>query len=163
MKIQKLENKILGQSDYGTHCYAAAQTNSSCNDLAYQSPLRVFDKMNITKELKDMSQREIDNVIKRAWRNKDVRKDIETSFDKNVTLNNLTASYLRTIFTMGGPLDIDGYRYQNKSENETEQNEYTKTFVLKVKDIVSKTAGNDPQAFGAYIRFASTILKDDIF
>lgn len=117
LKIQKLENKILGQSDYGTHCYAVSQTNSSCNDLAYQSPLRVFDKMNVTKELKDMSQAEIDNILRRAWRNNKVRKDVEASFDQQFTLENQTATHLRTIFVMGGPLDIDGYRYQNKSEN----------------------------------------------
>lgn len=88
LKIQNMENKILGQSDYGTHCFAVSQTNSSCNDLAYQSPLRVFDKMNITKELKDMSQAEIDNILQRAWRNKNVKKDIEASFDQHFTLKN---------------------------------------------------------------------------
>ena len=74
---------------------------------------------------------------------------MEASFDQNVSLSNLTATYMRTTFLMGGPLEIDGYRYQNKSDNETQQEEFAKKYVLKIKDIVQKAAGDDPAVFGA--------------
>lgn len=70
---------------------------------------------------------------------------------------------MRTIFVMGGPLEIDGYRYQNKSDNETQQEEFAKKYVLKIKDIVQNAAGDDPAVFGAQVRFASLILSYDIF
>ena len=74
--------------------------------------------MNITKEIKDMSQEEIDRIFRRAWKIEDVRSDVESSFDQYLTLN-MTATHMRTVFVMGAPLEIDGYRYQNKSDNET--------------------------------------------
>lgn len=112
-----------------------------------------------------MSQKEIDRIFQRAWRIEDVRSDVESSFDQYVALDmdNFTATHMRTIFVMGAPLDIDGYRYQNKTDNETEQDVYRKEFVLKIQDIVNDAAGNDPEAFGAIVRFNSLILSFDLF
>lgn len=62
---------------------------------------------------------------------------------------------------MGAPLEIDGYRYQNKTDNETEQDVYRKEFVLKIQKIVLDAAGNDPKDFGAKVRFNSLILSFD--
>ena len=70
---------------------------------------------------------------------------------------------MRTVFVMGAPLEIDGYRYQNKTDNETEQDVFRKEFVLKMKKIVTDAAGNDPEVFGARVRFASLILSFDLF
>lgn len=35
LKMEQIEKKILRHPDYGTHCLAASQYNSSCNDIAY--------------------------------------------------------------------------------------------------------------------------------
>ena len=110
-----------------------------------------------------MSQAEIDNAFRRAWRNKNIKSEIEGSLDQNVTLDNMTATYMRTTFLLGGPLEFDGYRFQNTSENATAQEQYRKKFVLKINDIVQKAGGNDPQALGATVRFASYVLTTEIF
>lgn len=48
----------------------------------------------------------------------------------------MTVTYMRTLFVMGAPIDIDGNRYQNKTDNETTQDEYRKVYARKIKKIV---------------------------
>ena len=110
-----------------------------------------------------MSQKEIDSIFRRAWRNKDVKSDLEELFDRNVSLNNMTVTYMRTLFVMGAPIDIDGNRYQNKTDNETTQDEYRKVYARKIKKIVDDSLAASYGQFGAKVRFASILLSLDVF
>ncbi len=50
-------------------------------------------------------------------------------FDKYVSPTNLTLSYVRTVFSLGAPLEVNGVRYANTSDRESEQEEYMKNIV----------------------------------
>lgn len=80
------------------------------------SPLNVLREMNVTKDLEDMGQLEIDEVFRTAFETIEVMPKIMSFFDENVTADNMTTTYMRTIIDLGMPLDIDGERYQNKSD-----------------------------------------------
>ena len=112
----RLEDKIRNHPDFGTHCIAENQYNETCSENSYLSALNTVQKMNMTKQLKDMSQSEINRMFKAALQNEDVFSDIEQNFDSSVSPDNLAPTYMRTIFSMGGPLEINGKRYENKTD-----------------------------------------------
>lgn len=116
----KMEDKIRGHPEFGTHCMAENQYNETCGENSYLSALNTVQKMNMTKQLKDMSQSEINSMFKAAFRNEDVFNDIEQNFDQSVKVDNMKPQYMRTIFMMGGPLEINGKRYENKTDNKAE-------------------------------------------
>lgn len=95
---------------------AENQYNETCGENSYLSALNTVKKMNMTKKLEDMSQSEINRMFKAAFRNEDVFNDIEQNFDQNVSPDNLAPQYMRAIFMMGGPLEINGKRYDNKTD-----------------------------------------------
>ena len=58
MKIQEIENKLLGDVNYGNFCLTVTnETNLTCSDNALQSPLKLWKEMNTT--LEDLTQEEI--------------------------------------------------------------------------------------------------------
>ena len=77
LNMQKLENKVRNHPDFGKHCLAENQYNETCGENSYLSAINTVEKMNMTKELKDMSQREINKMFKAALKNEDVFNDIE--------------------------------------------------------------------------------------
>lgn len=62
-----------------------------------------------------MGQLEIDELFRTAFETIEVMPKIMSFFDENVTADNMTTTYMRTIIDLGAPLDIDGMRYDNKS------------------------------------------------
>lgn len=84
------------------------------------TPLNVLREMNVTKELKDMGQLEIEELFRTAFETIEVRPKIMANFDKNVSGDNMTVTYMRTIISMGTPLDINGTRYMNVSDRSSE-------------------------------------------
>jgi len=79
------------------------------------SPLNVLREMNVTKDLEDMGQLEIDEVFRTAFETIEVMPKVMSFFDKNVTADNMTTTYMRSIIDLGTPLDVGGMRYANKS------------------------------------------------
>lgn len=77
LNMQKLENKVRNHPDFGKHCLAENQYNETCGENSYLSAINTVEKMNMTKELKDMSQSEINKMFKAALKNEDVFNDIE--------------------------------------------------------------------------------------
>jgi len=78
-------------------------------------------------------------------------------FDKYVSPKNLTLSYMRTVFTLGAPLDVNGIRYANKTDRESEQQEYMKEIVTEMKDKLEE--GTDSSFRGDFV--SSLIIRDE--
>lgn len=49
-------------------------------------------------------------------------------FDKYISPDNFTLTYAQTMAVPGSPLNIDGKRYKNLTDGETEQNKVYKDF-----------------------------------
>lgn len=92
--------------------------------------------MNATKELKDMGQLEIEELFRTAYDTIEVKPKIMSSFDKGVSSDNMTVTYMRTIINMGTPLDVNGTRYMNSSDRSDEQWAYAGNFSLKIRALV---------------------------
>ena len=104
--------------------------------MTISSPLNVFREMNETKELKDMGQLEIEELFRTAFETLDVKPKIMANFDKNVSADNMTVTYMRTIINMGTPLDVNGTRFANASDRRDEQWDYAGNFSLKLRDMI---------------------------
>lgn len=72
--------------------------------------------MNVTKDLEDMGQLEIDELFRTAFETIEVMPKVMSFFDKNVTADNMTTTYMRTIIDLGAPLDVEGIRFANRSD-----------------------------------------------
>ena len=83
--------------------------------MLFNGPLNVLREMNVTKDLEEMGQLEIDELFRTAFETIEVMPKVMSFFDENVTADNMTTTYMRTIIDLGTPLDIDGMRYDNKS------------------------------------------------
>jgi hypothetical protein len=84
-----------------------------------------------------------------------------TNFDKNLTLDNISVDFMRTIFSPAGPLDIDGVRYRNKSSGDGDQTEYIKSFAKMVGEDAADNFKEE--RIGFLIRSDSFTLTSDEF
>ena len=88
-------------------------------------------------QIKDQSQSSINSYFKRAIENKSVWKNYQAMFDKSVSVDNLSISYMRTIMNLGAPLRINGKKYQSRKDNEDEQDEYVENYILDLEDDIN--------------------------
>jgi len=141
---------------------AQDEDNKTCSNVTMSTPLNVLREMNVTKELKDMGQLEIEELFRTAFETIEVRPKIMANFDKNVSGDNMTVTYMRTIINMGQPLEVNGTRYANSSDRSSEQWDLLGNFSAKLRDMVEE-GFSDPKDFGCKINFASILLSLDIF
>mmetsp|Transcript_2148 Transcript_2148/g.3212 ORF Transcript_2148/g.3212 Transcript_2148/m.3212 type:complete len:259 (+) Transcript_2148:706-1482(+) len=57
-------------------------------------------------------------------------------YDKYFSTDNFTVSYMRSIITYGQPVEINGFKYHNKTHLKSEQTEFLKEFTLDARSDV---------------------------
>lgn len=162
LNIEKLENAIQAYPGFKNYCLAQDENNKTCSNVTMSTPLNVLREMNVTKELKDMGQLEIEELFRTAFETIEVRPKIMANFDKNVSGDNMTVTYMRTIIQFGQPLEVNGTRYANSSDRSSEQWDLLGNFSAELRDMVEE-GYMDPKEFGCKINFASILLSLDIF
>lgn len=116
LNIQKLERTIADYPGFRDYCKAQDDKNLTCSNMTFNSPLNVLTQMNATKELSEMGQLEIEEIFRTAFDTIEVKSVILPAFDKNVSSSNMTVTYMRTIISLGSPLDVDGIRFMNTTD-----------------------------------------------
>lgn len=89
LKIQELENKILALEGLDSNCLATTQQvegeeapSRKCKDGYFSSPLDVI-KLNGTEvSLAEMSQKDISQMFKAAFKNSEILDKVKHNFDK---------------------------------------------------------------------------------
>lgn len=109
-----------------------------------------------------MGQLEIDELFRTAFETIEVMPKVMSFFDENVTADNMTTTYMRTIIDLGSPLDIDGMRYDNRSHLKDDQWDLAANFSIKIRTIIEDEF-SDPDEFGCKVNFATILLSLDIF
>lgn len=81
--------------------------------------------------------------------------------------NNLNVTYIRSFFTFGGPLDINGTRFTDRTDRPLEQDKFVNTFVRKIIANIDKALpkkSDDSFEFGMKpIIFNFIVMQDDFY
>uniref|UniRef100_A0A7S3CP63 SSD domain-containing protein n=1 Tax=Strombidium rassoulzadegani TaxID=1082188 RepID=A0A7S3CP63_9SPIT len=142
VEVQTLEDNIQKLDNYTKLCLAVSTEDKSCSPRALTSPLTVF-KLAGVDDISELTQEEIVQTFKSVVENDALWFQVSFLFDKYVTSENLTVSYMRSLLTFGTPLEFDGTTYKNSSDREEEQDAVVKEFSIAVRDEV--TASDDRQ------------------
>lgn len=118
-----------------------------------------------------MTQDEIITYFTGVLNNPATWGPVSTLFDQYVSNSNMTVGYMRSFMKLGGPLNINGTVYQNKTDRAEEQAELYTAFALQIKETItgreSKMLGLGFQSLFGYFplileEFFNLILVDSL-
>lgn len=125
---------------------AASQIDKSCNELAIVSSVKQVVEWiegDISKEFKDVSEDEFQSSFAKLMKTNFFKLKVRPSFDKYFDKDdNFTLSYVRTYINYGLPLEMEGTRYKNTTDNNLMQLEYIKDFSRMVKKLHEEKFGD---------------------
>ena len=80
LNIEKLEQAIRDYPGFKDYCLAQDEDNKTCSNVTMSTPLNVLREMNVTKELKDMGQLEIEELFVICTLNSVLRQSLQKYF-----------------------------------------------------------------------------------
>ena len=72
-------------------------------------------------------------------------------FDKEVSLINLRGSFMRMIFQLGGPIEVDGKVYKSSLDRKKEQEDFIVEFLREIDEHLNSKYGKDNTGFSVNI------------
>ena len=63
-------------------------------------------------------------------------------FDKSVSLDNTNVKFMRTMLSLGAPLNINGVRYTDKNDRAGEQNDFAEQFIFEIDQKIKDEIGD---------------------
>lgn len=115
--LRDYEAKIKAMDGFKKTCLArevvgGAKDEVECEEMSFQTAMDLFDD---PSKIDSMTQAELDTVLLNA-----LSSDDEWMFDKFVSPENLTVSFMRSIFVGAGPINDGSKRYTNTKEDRKE-------------------------------------------
>lgn len=105
LKIQKLEKMILDNPRFKDICLAETSLDKSCSkEKSFHTPLSALEKAGID-DIDATDQDVILDKLKTLMENEEVWTKEKIYFDKYLSRDNMTASYMRAVFPPGLPLE----------------------------------------------------------
>ena len=154
-----MEEKVLKEPLWPMICRAQDDDNKTChNTTSFQSCLNVFSDIGAfnRSEIYQISQFEINSAFKKAIKNPRVWAMNKAYFDSNVTLLEPRVTYMRSFFTTGGPLEIEGlYKEEFDRISRTMKKKYYQDVNLTMDEDEAKR-NNWTLSNSTYIKYKNT-------
>jgi len=88
-------------------------------------------------------------------------------YDSNVNLTNTNVSFIRSFFTLGGPLEINGTRFTDRTDRPIEQDKFVNVWVRQVIANLDKNLPEESDGtmkFGMkQLNFNFIVMQDDFY
>lgn len=116
LKIQEAEKLVIDDPEWKNFCFAQSTTDTSCSKTKSSlSPLTIFGGLDIAAATQEEINAKFKEAIKApSW------EAMSAFYDSNVKIDNLNVTYIRSFFTLGGPLDVNGTRFTDKTDRPLE-------------------------------------------
>jgi len=128
-----IEQKIVNNADYPNFCQAVSTTDASCDPDAYES----FSK-NFAGSIATLTQTDVDNFLATVQSTDSVYTANNIYLEKSFTQTNLVSKKARAIYLLGSPIEVNGKRFKDYTDDEAGQSEivvdFTKDIIKDVKD-----------------------------
>lgn len=136
-EIEKIEIDILRDPKYKDFCLARSLTDTNCNDdRAFLSFTIIVKGYYRTTSLESITQEMVDDLMDILVR-ADSWSTYKSFFGVGTDINNTKSKWLRTIFYLGGPLDINGRRYKNMQDDMKEQSDIVADYHREIDERIS--------------------------
>jgi hypothetical protein len=148
IKIKSIEKMVTEHKYWTSLCFAQSIDDQSCAKDAIVSPLTALALAGMnTSRIEDYTQQEISFYFYQAVKTPYIWNTFKQFYDSEVSLKNLRVNYMRNFVNLGAPIEIEGVRYNDKTDRLEEQTEYVSTFLLDLEAKFIESFENDPTGF----------------
>jgi len=128
-----VEQKVIANSDYANFCQATSTTDTTCDPDGYQS----FSK-NFAGSITTLTQANVDTFLATVQSTDSVYTANNIYLENTFSQTNLVSKKARAIYLLGSPIEVDGKRFKDYTDDEAGQNEkvvdFSKELIKDVKD-----------------------------
>ena len=126
-----IEQKIVNNANYPNFCQATSTTDTTCNPNSYAS----FSK-NFAGSITTLTQTDVDTLLASVQSTDSVYTANNIYLETSFTQTNLVSKKARAIYLLGSPIEVDGKRFKDYTDDEAGQAEKVVDFSNDlIKDI----------------------------